>query len=212
MSRRGLFITIEGPEGGGKSTQIQRLARDLRRKGHRVTITREPGGTKLSGEFRKILLKTGEGLCRLSELFLYEADRAQHMADVIDPALKRGEIVISDRHFDSTTAYQGYGRGLDRRVIETLNRIATSGRRPDLTIVIDVPVERGLRLAHQAKRGHDRLERAGLAFHRRVRRGFLTLARKEPRRFRVIRHQEGIERTWALIQPVVEDFMNRTRR
>ena len=120
----------------------------------------------------------------MAELLLYEADRAQHVKECLEPELKRGRLVLCDRYTDSTVAYQGDGRGLDRRAIETLNAIATQGLVPDLTILLDVPAARGLRQAYRKKKGHDRLEKAGLAFHKRVRRGFLRQAKRAPRRFR----------------------------
>ncbi len=122
----------------------------------------------------------------MAELFLYEADRAQHVEQIIRPALAKGAIVLCDRYTDSTLVYQGYGRGLDRKAIQILNDIATDGFRPDLTILLDVPTKLGLARAHSAKKGHDRLEKAGIAFHRRVRRGYLALAKQDPKRFRMI--------------------------
>jgi dTMP kinase len=204
MKRRGFFITFEGPEGSGKSTHIRLLADYLRTKGRQILMTREPGGSHLAIHFRKILLEQGEGLTPMAELFLYEADRAQHVRDVIAPALRRGQIVLCDRFIDSTVAYQGFGRGLPRAAVASMNRLATDGLMPDLTILLDVPVERGLRLAHAKKKGHDRLEKAGLPFHRRVRRGFLSLAKREPRRFRLIAQQNKPEATQSLVRRVVE--------
>jgi len=184
--KKGLFITFEGPEGTGKSSHIRMLTAFLKRRGHRVLATREPGGTPISSHFRKILLETGKDLTSLAELFLYEADRAQHIETVVRPALKKGYTVLCDRHTDSTMAYQGYGRGLNKEAIQTLNTIATGGLKPDMTIIFDVPVHIGLARAHSAKKGHDRLERAGTPFHQRVRKGFLALAKAEPKRFRRI--------------------------
>jgi dTMP kinase len=205
--RKGLFITFEGPEGSGKSTHIGLLAAFLRRNGHRVLVTREPGGSRLAGAFRRLLLDTGDGLVPLAELFLYEADRSQHVREVIVPALTRGDIVLCDRYIDSTLAYQGFGRRLDRRTIETLNTVASGGLKPRLTILLDVPVERGLRQAMHRKNHHDRLERAGLAFHRRVRQGFLTLSRNDARRFRRVPQQESIAATQALVRSAVAAFL-----
>src|SRR5688500_8232400 len=164
VSKKGIFITFEGPEGSGKSSHIRRLAAYLKRQKRRVVVTREPGGTSLSSQFRNILLNTGKDLTPLAELFLYEADRAQHMEQVVKPALAKGAIVLCDRHTDSTLAYQGFGRGLNRQAIATLNAIATGPVRPILAILLDVPVKLGLARAHSAKKNHDRLERAGLAF------------------------------------------------
>lgn len=198
--RKGTFITLEGPEGSGKSTHIRLLGDFLRFKRRKVLLTREPGGSKLAAGIRELLLNGDDGLCSMAELFLYEADRAQHVEEVIRPALRKGWIVLCDRYTDSTLAYQGYGRGLPMKAVSDLNAIASGGLLPDLTILLDVPVERGLKLAHQKKKGHDRLERAGLAFHKRVRAGFLSLARKNPRRFRVIAQQPALEDTQTLIR------------
>jgi len=202
--KKGAFITFEGPEGSGKTTHIQLLASFLRKAGRNVLVTREPGGTKLARAFRRLLLETGDGLVPLAELFLYEADRAQHVEETILPALKRGQTVFCDRYTDSTLAYQGHGRRLDYKTIEALNKIASAGLKPDATILLDVPAGRGLRQARHRKNRHDRLERAGLAFHQRVRQGFLWLARKEKRRFRVVAQQNTIKETQALIQRAVK--------
>ncbi len=204
---KGIFITLEGPEGSGKSTHLQLLAAYLRARGKSVLVTREPGGTTLAAGIRQWLLEGEEGLSAMAELLLYEADRAQHVHEKLLPALRQGKIVLCDRYADSTVAYQGDGRGLKLKTIETLNHIATQGLTPDLTLLLDVPVERGLRLAHQKKRRHDRLERAGLAFHRRVRAGFLRLAQKDPQRFRVIAQQKEIHETQGLIRHAVDRFL-----
>ncbi|MFA5975742.1 MAG: dTMP kinase [Elusimicrobiota bacterium] len=205
--RKGTLITFEGPEGSGKSTHIQLLAGYLKKRRFRVRVTREPGGTALANVLRKVLLETGEGLSSLAELFLYEADRAQHVEETLLPALKRGDIVLCDRYTDSTLAYQGDGRGLDKRVIRTLNTIASQKLAPHLTILLDVPAERGLRLAAKKKNGNDRLERAGLAFHKRVRAAYLRQARQEPRRFRMIRQQSDLNETQRLIREAVDRFL-----
>lgn len=207
MAKTGSFITFEGPEGSGKSTHIQLLAPYLKAQGYRVTVTREPGGTMLAVHLRKVLLDTGEGLSALAELLLYEADRAQHVQERVRPSLARGEIVLCDRYTDSTTAYQGFGRRLNQAMIAQLNAIASGNLKPHLTVLLDVSVERGLRQAHRRKKGHDRLERAGLAFHKRVRRGYLHLARREPRRFRVIRQRATVAETQRLIREAVVKFL-----
>jgi len=197
---KGIFITFEGPEGSGKSTHIQLLAAYLRSKGRRVVLTREPGGTALAAGIRKLLLEGSDDLSPMAELFLYEADRAQHVHETLAPALRKGKIVLCDRYTDSTLAYQGFGRGLEMQTVKALNAIAAGGLKPDLTILLDVPVERGLKQAKAKKNRHDRLERAGLAFHKRVRAGFLKLAKQEPRRFRVIEQQKTIHETQTLIR------------
>jgi len=207
MTTKGTFITFEGPEGSGKSTHIRLLEEHLRAQGRRVQLTREPGGSPLGTAFRRILLDQGDGLTALAELFLYQADRAQHVEDVILPALARGQIVLCDRFTDSTLAYQGYGRQLDLKTIALLNTVASQRLTPALTILLDVPVERGLQQAHAAKKKSDRLERAGMMFHQRVRRGFLALAKKNPRRFRLIKQQDTIEKTQHLIQKAIQDIL-----
>jgi dTMP kinase len=205
--KKGLFITFEGPEGSGKSTHAQLLASYLKKRGRRVIVTREPGGTKLARAFRRLLLETGDGLSPLAELFLYETDRAQHVEETILPALKRGQTVLCDRYTDSTLAYQGDGRGLDRGIIQALNRIASQDVTPDLTILLDVPAEKGLRQARAFKKGDDRLERAGLAFHKRVRQGFLRLAKREPKRFAVVLQQPDRQETQHLVREAVDRFL-----
>jgi dTMP kinase len=189
----GFFITFEGTEGTGKSTQAALLGKELRRRGRGVVLTREPGGTRLGEELRKILLGlTYEGLSAMSELFLYMADRAQHMAEVIIPSLQEGKIVICDRFTDATVAYQGFGRGISRERIGALNREATSGKFPDLTLLLDLQdVTAGLRRAmkRNAEEGlegsEDRFEREETAFHCRVRDGYRSVAEGEPGRFAV---------------------------
>lgn len=184
---KGLFITIEGVEGSGKTTQIDLLKTALKKRGFKVLITREPGGTKISDQIREILLsQKNRRMVPLCELFLYEASRAQHVEEVILPALKKGKIVISDRFYDATWVYQGYGRGISRKSIEKLNLFATRGLEPDLTIVIDCPIDKGLTRIRSHRKNLDRLERERHSFHERVRRGYLKLASLDPRRVKVI--------------------------
>ena len=205
--KKGIFITFEGPEGSGKSTHIRKLAAYLRGKGRRILITREPGGTVLAKSFRRILLETGDGLSPLAELLLYEADRAQHVDETLRPALRKGWTVLCDRYTDSTVAYQGFGRGLDLATIRELNAVASGGLTPALTILLDVPAARGLMQARRHKHGHDRLEKAGLAFHNRVRAGFLKLAAKEPKRFRLVIQQPDARDTQSLIRRIIDQFL-----
>ena len=186
----GIFITLEGVEGSGKTTQAAILADELRRRGRRVTLTHEPGGTRAGEAIRAIFLDPAVSLGVASELLLVLADRAQHVREKLRPALEAGEIVISDRYSDSTTAYQGHGRGFDLKLVDELNRLASDGIRPALTIVLDCPVEIGLvRTRARARgdvRGYDRFEGEQVDFHRRVREGFMTIARAEPDRVTVI--------------------------
>ena len=183
---QGRFITFEGPEGSGKSTQLGLLREWMESAGLRVRATREPGGTQLGAGIREILLAPRrEEVSPLAELFLYEADRIQHTAQVIRPALEAGKHVLCDRFFDSTTAYQAFGRGLPLALVEELNLQATGGLLPGMTLLFETPIEEGLRRARGGNRG-DRLEEESLAFHERVWAGFSELARKEPGRFRLI--------------------------
>lgn len=190
---RGLFITLEGNEGCGKSTQIRLLYKALRERGRSVLLTREPGGTHAGDAIRKILLDRRQiRLGAASETLLYMASRAQLTQEVILPALQRGSIVLCDRWIDATYAYQGFGGGVDPRWIRRIGDFATGGLRPDRTIWLDLPLETGLRRA--ARRGiRDRVESKTLAYHRRVRRGYLHLARIQARRFRRLRIRETEE-------------------
>ncbi|MEK7791245.1 MAG: dTMP kinase, partial [Deltaproteobacteria bacterium] len=159
----------------------------LKRICFKVTVTREPGGTKISDQIRQILLsQKNRRMVPLCELFLYEASRAQHVQEVIKPALKRGQIVISDRFYDASWVYQGYVRGISRKWVEKLNLFATGGLEPDLTLILDCPVEKGLSRLQSRKKNLDRLEKEKRSFHERVRRGYLLLASINPRRVRVI--------------------------
>lgn len=187
------FITFEGGDGSGKTTQLQALESYLKVRGKSCLSTREPGGTSVGELLRKILLEVGKPrITSATELFLYLADRAQHIHEVIIPALEQGKIVLCDRHTDSTLAYQGYGRGIDLQLLRRLNELASNGIKPDLTLLLDCPVEIGLSRTKQrrsqtgAGQSEDRFEREELEFHERVRRGFLELARAEPIRFRII--------------------------
>jgi len=180
------FLTFEGGEGGGKTTQIAKLAHALEAQGRSVTVTREPGGSQIANRIRSLLLDPKmKGLVPLAELFLYEASRAQHLHDTIRPALEAGHIVICDRFADSSLVYQGAARGLNGKLVRELNRIATSGLRPDRTFVLDLDPRIGL--ARVGSRGIlDRIEKEALSFHQAVRAGFRRLAREEPRRVKLI--------------------------
>jgi dTMP kinase len=188
----GCFITFEGIEGCGKTTQIKLLAQRLEKLGHRITVTREPGGSPVADKIRNILLDAdNRAMVPMTELLLYAAARAQHVSEVVAPALEVDRIVLCDRYTDATIAYQGCGRGLDRKVIDELNRLATAGVRPDITLLLDCPAETGLERAFSRINGstgarEERFELESLQFHRRVREGYLELAAKEPERFIVI--------------------------
>ena len=197
MTPRGYFVTFEGAEGSGKSTQIKRAARHLRRKGYAVLVLREPGGTRTSEAIRKILLdKKLHQMRPETELLLYLAARAQLVREKIEPSLKQGKIVILDRYEDSTLAYQGYGGGIPIPLIRKLSRLVRGKRVPPLTFLLDIETERGLRRSGR----RDRIEKKSVAFHRRVRQGFLKLARREPKRFVVLSSQEPIKKVWKQIE------------
>lgn len=203
----GVFISLEGIEGTGKSTQTRLLAEDLGRLGHDVVRTLEPGGTPIGLKIRELLLSLeSEDMTPLAELLLYNASRAQHLGEVILPALKRGAVVVTDRFSDSTVAYQGYGRGIDLALIDSLDRAATGGLRPDLTILLDIDVETGL-MRNRKVNKRDRLELEDVRFHERVREGFLRIAQKEPRRFRVVPCTGSIIEVHASVVRLVQDFL-----
>ena len=189
-----LFITFEGIEGSGKSTHLRHLAEHLRASGRRMVETREPGGTPAGAAIRAVLLgPSATPLTPLAELFLYCADRTQHVHDVIRPALDGGQIVLCDRFSDSTIAYQGYGRGLDLDAVRALDARARQGVGPELTFLLDCPVAEGLARARGRAGPGDRFEHETIAFHERVRQGFLALAAAEPARFCVLAAAEPIE-------------------
>lgn len=174
---KGLFIVLEGPDRSGKSTQAALLKAWLEGFGHEVTVTREPGGTRLSEQIREILLDPKSVIEPMTELFLYETSRIKHTLEKIIPALKAGKVIISDRYTLSTTAYQGYGRGLDLKTVETLNRIATMNLKPDLTIVMDIP-DKAFSQRERLTQGRDRIESEPDQFRKRVNRAYKLLARK----------------------------------
>jgi dTMP kinase len=175
--KRGIFIVLEGPDRSGKSTQASLLKAWLEERGREVVVTREPGGTRLSEQIRKILLDPESNIEPMTELFLYETSRIKHTLEKIMPALKAGKVIICDRYTLSTTAYQGYGRGLDLKTVETLNRIATMNLKPHLTLVLDIP-DRIFAQREQLRAGRDRMERQSDLFRRRVNRAYKLLARR----------------------------------
>lgn len=210
MADRGLFITFEGTDGAGKTTQIQRLTADLRQASYDVCLTREPGGTPISEQIREMLLNPDHSeMAATTELLLYAASRAQHVSEVIKPALKAGKVVISSRFADATVVYQGYGRGLDLEKIHRLNRIATDGVTPDVTFVLDLPVEIGLQRAQKRRGGLDRLEREKIEFHRQLREGYQTIARQEPQRLKIIDAQVSPKRVYAQIQGLIQPLLQK---
>ena len=207
--KKGKLITFEGPEGAGKSTQAAMLIAKLEARGIEVIYTREPGGTKLGEAIRGVLQynAAGEDPCPESEVLLFEASRAQLVRQVIRPALERGAWVICDRFADSTTAYQGFGRGFSVELMETINRFAIGDSAPDMTILLDVNVSLGMQRCAKRQVGkklqYDRIESEALEFHEKVRQGYLELARRYPERFRKVdamRHADPIaEDVWKLV-------------
>ena len=199
--QEGLFITFEGPDGCGKTTQMNLLAQYFEEKGKKVVLTREPGGKGLGEKVREILLNYDGEVSDRCESFLFLADRAQNIDIIVKPAVKQGEIVLCDRHIDSTVAYQGYGRGLDINEINMLNNLATGGKKPDLTLVFDVDVETSMKRVGKEK---DRMESAGIEFHNRVRNGYLELATQEPDRIKVLDATKTIEEIHEKVIEIIE--------
>lgn len=198
-----LFITFEGPDGSGKTTQVRMVAEYLKSRGMDVLLTREPGGTAISEQIRNVILSTHNlSIQHETEALLFSAARAQIVAELIRPALAAGAIVICDRYADSTMAYQGYGLGLDLDALRAITRFATGGLVPDLTFYVDVPVEVGLARRHQGET--NRLDQKDLAYHTRVRDGFLKMAREEPQRWVVIDGTRPVDEVQKDIQSRLE--------
>lgn len=190
IMEKGLFITFEGTDGCGKTTQIEMLKDYFEKQGRTVLLTREPGAKGLGTKLREILLNYDGEVSPVCESFLFLADRAQHVDTIIKPAVARGEIVLCDRHTDSTVAYQGYGRELDIEQIKMLNNIATSGLKPDLTFIFDIDIDTAQKRVGKNK---DRMESAGIEFFKRVRNGYLEIAKQEPERVKVLDGSKSIE-------------------
>ena len=202
---RGKFITFEGSEGCGKSTQSRLLYDYLKAKGKRVIYLREPGATKISEKIRDILLDAkNQGIVPQAEMLLYMAARSQIVSEVIQPALKTGKIVICDRFLDSTLAYQGYGLGMDIGLIKKVGEFTTQGIIPDLTLFLDLAVKRGLR--HRKDR-LDRIEMRSVNYHLRVRRGYLKLAKQDSSRIKVVKVEEDKHKTQSKIRELVEQYV-----
>ena len=211
-----MFITFEGIEGCGKTTQIKLLIPVLQAKGYECIATREPGATEIGRRIRAILLDAAHtNMLPLTELLLYEADRAQHVHEVIKPALAANKVVVSDRFSDATTVYQGYARGFDLELIQQIHQIVLGGLRPDLTLILDLPVDVGLKRAWQRINNQsgglpeDRFEKEAFAFHEKVRQGYLTLAGIEPERFRVVDASRDQETVHKEIAEIVFSFQGR---
>ena len=204
------FVSFEGGDGTGKTTQIHALEKYLVRQGRACVVTREPGGTSLGTLLRQVLLQVGDReIAPSTELFLYLADRAQHVNEIIQPALAAGKIILCDRFTDSTLAYQGYGRGIDLKLLGRFNDVADGGVRPDLTLLLDCPVLVGLRRTSgrpnvEGQPREDRFEHETLEFHEKIRAGFLALARAEPARFRIIDASRSADEVAREIQRVAD--------
>jgi len=199
---KGLFITFEGIDGCGKSTQLEKLKEYLENKGYDTIKTLEPGGSKLGQSLRQILLHYDGFVSDRAELFMYLADRCQHIDEIVEKNIKKGIMVLCDRHIDSTVAYQGYGRGQDIKKIEFLNDIATKNKKPDLTFLFDIDVELGQKRVGKNK---DRLEKESLDFHSRVKEGYLNLAKLEPQRIKVIDGSKTIEEVFQEVKKIIDE-------
>ncbi len=202
MKNRGMFITFEGIDGCGKSTQLENLKKYLEEKNYEVISTLEPGGSKLGQQLRQILLHYDGFVSDVAELFLYLADRSQHVEEIVQKNVEKGVIVLCDRHIDSTVAYQGYGRKQDIEKIEFLNNIATKNKKPDLTFLFDVDVEIGQKRVGKEK---DRLEKESLDFHKRVKEGYLKIAQNEPDRVKVINANMTIEEVFKEVKKIIDE-------
>jgi dTMP kinase len=214
LKRRGPFITLEGMDGSGKSTQLRLLAKYLKSRRLRVTTTREPGGTAIGERIREILLASStQDLTPLAELALMYAARAQHLEQVIRPALERGGIVLSDRYNDASMAYQGYGRELGPAAVKALDQVICGSTQPDLTLVLDLPVRRSLGRAKGRELRREsrqaRFEAEGLKFHDRVRRGYLAIARKDPKRVKLVRADRPVSEIQSEIRRHVDTLLRR---
>jgi dTMP kinase len=209
--RKGVFITFEGPEGCGKSTHSRLLCDHLKKLGYTCVYTREPGGTECGEQIRRLLLHSdGVAISDLAELFLFEAARSQIVDEVIGPALAAKKIVICDRFSDATFSYQGYGGKLPIAAIKMLDNVATGGLKPDLTILLDIDTITGLKRA-KAK-GFDRMEKKDIAYHKRVRAGYLKLASAEPKRIKTIKVNGTIEKTQILVRQEAGRVIQRYKR
>jgi len=205
MLKRGMFISLEGVEGCGKSTQAKSLAEYVAKLGYSVVLTHEPGGTPIAEQIREMLLEPRHtDMTNITELLLYLASRAQHVGQLIRPALAEGKVVICERFSDATFAYQGYARGLDLNPLEQVNRMATGGLEPDLTLLLDMEVEDGLSRKRGGGYTLDRLESESVDFHNKVREGYLTIARRWPQRVKVIDAEGSIEDVHLRIRECVD--------
>lgn len=207
-----MFITLEGPEGSGKTTQLPLLVDWLCEQGYIVEVTREPGGTDIGNQIRDVLHDpVNTAMDATAEILLYSADRAQHVAQCVRPALAAGKIVISDRYYDSTLAYQGYGRGLDLEMLRAITAFATGGLKPDLTLYLDIAPEKGLERRQANEEEWNRLDAETLDFHQRVRAGYMTLIAQEPERWAVIDAVRSVKEVQEEIRAKVEARLEQAR-
>jgi dTMP kinase len=203
-----LFITLEGPEGGGKTSQAQHLAKYLRAENIEVLLTREPGGSPIGDQIRQVITQLeNTAMDARTEFLLFSASRAQHVAEVIRPGLEEGKTVISDRFFDSSLAYQGYGQRLPLETLKEITFFAIGGLVPDLTLLLDLPVDEGLR-RREADGNWNRLDAYDVDFHRRVRRGYLKLAKEDPQRWVVLNAEQSFDALQEEIRRTVMDRIN----
>ena len=202
--KKGFFITFEGADGCGKTTQSKLVQEYLEKKGYEVIWTREPGAKGLGQKIRELLLHYDGDVAPVCEAFLFLADRAQHIEQLIKPAVEAGKVVICDRHTDSTIAYQGYGRGEDIKQLKYLNELATGAIKPDLTFVFDVSTDVAQKRVGDEK---DRMESAGIEFHKKVRQGYLEIAKLEPQRVKVIDANNNIEKVFDDTKKVLDIFL-----
>ncbi len=210
---RGKFITFEGIDGSGKSTQLRMLANELRVRGFNVLPTMEPGGTPLGRRLREAFLETEENVAPLAELLLFAADRAQHVNFLVKPALAEGKIVISDRYADATFAYQGAGRGFSEQIVNQVIQFATDGLKPDLTLFFDLPIEKAaLRTNNRTDAGEqkNRMDKETAEFYGRVREAYLKIAEREPERFRVINAEGSTDEVQVRVVEIVSKFLSKS--
>ena len=215
--KRGFFITFEGGEGAGKSIQVEILSSHLFEEGYDVVVTREPGGTRVGEQIRAITHNTENvDLNPVAEAYLLSAARAQHVAQVIEPSLESGKVVLSDRFVDSSIAYQGYGRKLGPDLIKNLNALAVNGANPDLTILLSVTPEVSMKRRHKSRKTKDRLDLQQHDFYERVYEGYKTLAKKEPKRFVVVDAGKSIEKVatevWDVVQSALKQYYDKSKK
>ena len=209
---RGIFITVEGMEGSGKTTHCEKISAYLEKKGFEVIQVHEPGGTRIGEQVRNILLSAGnEEMIDRAELFLFLASRSQLVEEVIRPSMAAGKVIVCDRYIDSTVAYQGYGRGVDEKFIRLLNKFVVGNVEPDLTIILDVDAPVGLRRAIKrlGEKEPDRIEKGTLSFHQRVRQGYLSLPRTEHERVRIVDAGTDVKKTERSIKRHIDNFLEK---